>query len=236
MEVGIHELTAGYALDALDDDERHAYEAHLATCERCQQELESFWETTEALAVASTGPSPSPALRERILTDARSEPRSNVVPLEPRDRRTVPVLAAVAAVAAVVAIGIGLWASSLASDLEDTRSALERERAAAAIVADPGSRTVDLASGAGRLVVGPDGQAALVLTDLEPAPSGRTYQAWIIEGDNPIPAGVFPGSDRLDVVLVDGDVAEGEIVAVTIEPAGGVDAPSSAPVVASDPV
>jgi len=36
MEAGIHELTAGYALDALDPDERRAYEAHLAGCERCR--------------------------------------------------------------------------------------------------------------------------------------------------------------------------------------------------------
>src|SRR4029079_6175388 len=69
MEAGIHELTAGYALDALDPDERRAYEAHLAGCERCQQELASFWESTEALAVAASGPAPSPALRERILAD-----------------------------------------------------------------------------------------------------------------------------------------------------------------------
>ena len=87
MEAGIHELTAGYALDALDPEERSAYEAHLAGCEHCQQELESFWATTEALAVAASGPAPSAALRERILADVRAEPRQNVVPFEPRRRR-----------------------------------------------------------------------------------------------------------------------------------------------------
>jgi anti-sigma-K factor RskA len=103
-------------------------------------------------------------------------------------------------------------------------------------VADPGSRTVDLASGTGRLVVGQDGRAALVLPDLGEAPAGKTYQAWIIEADNPISAGTFPGEDGLDVVLLDGDVADGEVVAVTIEQAGGADAPSLPPIVASDPV
>lgn len=236
METGIHELTAGYALDALDADERSAYEAHLPGCEHCQQELESFWETTAALAVATTGPEPSPALRERILADVRAEPPQNVIPFEPRHRRAAPALAAVAAVAAVVALAIGLWASGVSSELDDARQALESERAAAAIVADPGSRTVDLASGNGRLVVARDGRAALVLTDLGPAPAGRTYQAWIIEGSNPIPAGIFPGEDGVDVVLVDGDVAPGEVVAVTLERAGGAETPSLPPVVASDPV
>jgi anti-sigma factor RsiW len=236
METGIHELTAAYALDALDPEDRRAYEEHLPGCEICRRELASHWETAEALAVAAAGPAPSPALRERILAGVRAEPPQNVVPLESRRRRTAPALAAVAAAAAVVAVGIGLWASTLSGELDETRAALERERVAAAIVADPGSRTVDLVSGNGRLVVDQDGRAALVLTNLGPAPSGRTYQAWIIEGDNPIPAGIFPGEEGLDVVLVDGDVADGEIVAVTVEPAGGVDAPTQSPVIASDPV
>lgn len=236
MEAGAHELTAAYALDALDPEERRAYEAHLETCSHCQQELASFWETTEALAVAASGPAPSAALRERVLADVRAEPPRNVVSLESRRRRAAPALAAVAAVAAVVALGIGLWATSLSGELDETRAALERERQAAAIVADAGSRTVDLAAGSGRLVVGRDGRAALVLPDLGPAPSGLTYQAWIIEGDNPISAGVFPGEEGLDVVLVDGDVAEGEIVAVTVERAGGAEKPTLPPIVASNPV
>jgi anti-sigma-K factor RskA len=236
MEAGIHELTAGYALDALDHDERSAYEAHLAGCEQCRQELASFWETTEALAVAASGPAPSPALRDRILADVRAEPPQNGVPFEARRRRIAPALGAVAAVAAVAALALGLWGASLSSDLDETRSALAREREAAAIVADPGSRTVDFASGTGRLVVGQDGRAALVLPDLGQAPAGKTYQAWIIEGDNPISAGIFPGEDGLDVVLLDGDVADGEVVAVTVEQAGGAETPSLPPIVASDPV
>jgi anti-sigma-K factor RskA len=236
MEAGTHELTAAYALDALDPEERRAYEAHLATCAQCQKELATFWETTEALAVAASGPAPTSALRDRILTDVRAEPAQNVVSLESRRRRTAPALAAIAAVAAVVALGIGLWATSLSGELDETRAALERERTAAAIVADSGSRTVDLSSGSGRLVVAQDGRAALVLPDLGPAPSGQTYQAWIIEGDNPISAGVFPGEEGLDVVLVDGDVADGEIVAVTVEQAGGAETPTLPPIVASNPV
>ena len=237
METGIHELTAGYALDALDSDERSAYEAHLASCEHCQQELESFWTTTEALAVAATGPVPSPALRERILADARAEPPQNVIPLEPRRRRTAPVLGAVAAVAAVVALAVGLWASNLSSDLDETRAALERERAVAAVLADPDARTVALAEGEGRLVVGPDGQAVLVVDGLGPAPAGKTYELWIAaEGGDPVPAGVFPGDDGREIALVDGTVDSGEVVLVTVEQAGGVDAPTTEPIVGTEPV
>jgi anti-sigma factor RsiW len=236
MEAGIHELTPGYALDALDPEERSAYEAHLGGCESCQRELASYWETTEALAIAASGPAPSPALRERILADARAEPQV-VVPIErARGRRTTPVLAAVAAVAAVVALAVGLWATSLSSDLDEARAALEREQAAAAVLADPDARTVALQEGAGRLVVGSDGRAVLVLDELDPAPSGKTYEMWIVAGGTPARAGLFPGRDGIDVVALDGVVDGGDVVAVTVEPKGGADQPTTDPIVASDPV
>ncbi|OFW75722.1 MAG: hypothetical protein A2Y55_12935 [Actinobacteria bacterium RBG_16_68_12] len=235
METGIHELTAGYALDALDPDERREYEAHLADCQHCREELASLAQTTEALAIAASGPAPPPGLRDRILEGARAEAQV-VVPFEPRRRRTLPVLAAAAAMAAVVALSASLWAARLSGDLDDARSALERERAAAAVLADPEARTVALQAGEGRLVVGSEGKAVLVLHGVEPAPAGKTYELWIIEVDTPQRAGLFPGRDGTDVVPVDGTVAEGDIVAVTIEDAAGVDAPTTTPIVASNPV
>ena len=240
METGIHELTAGYALDALDPDERRAYEAHLAGCEQCRQDLSSFWETSEALAVAASGPAPSPALRERILTEVRAEAPQNVVALEPRRRRrVVPVLAVAAAIAAVVALALGLRASDLSGQLDDTRAALERAQSSAAILGDPDAQSVDLQAGDGRLVVDADGRAVLVLDGLQPAPAGKTYEMWVVPGGNieqASPAGLFPGSAEREVVPVDGTVQAGDVVAVTAEPAGGVGKPTSAPVVASDSV
>jgi len=239
METGIHELTAGYALDALDQDERSAYEAHLAHCERCQQELASFWTTTEALAVAASGPAPSPALRERILADVRAEPLRNVVPFETRRRRVAPALGALTAAAAVVALGIGLWASNLSSELDETRTALARQQAAAQLLVDPAAQTVALQQGTGRLVVGADGQAVLVVDGLERAPAGKTYEMWIVPGGDiaaASPAGLFPGEDGTEIVGLEGTLTAGDVVAVTVEDAGGVDAPTTQPIVASDPV
>jgi anti-sigma factor RsiW len=241
MEARIHELTAGYALDALDDEERSAYEAHLPGCESCRQELASFWQTTDALAVAASGPAPSPALRERILADARAEPRQNVVPLEPRRRRhVVPVVAAAAAIAAIVAVALGLRAADLSGQLDDSRVALERAESAAAVLADPRARSVPLQAGDGRLVVGSSGRAALVLDGLDPAPPGKTYEMWIVPAGTvartPVPAGLFSGSDSADIVAVDGTIGRGDVVAVTVEEAGGAESPTLPLVVASNPV
>jgi anti-sigma factor RsiW len=238
MEAGAHELTAAYALDALDAAEREAYERHLADCERCQEELATMWETTEALAVAATGPEPRTELRERILSAARAEPHV-VMPLVPRRSRAVPVLAAAAALAAVVALAVGLWGAGLSSDLDEARSALARERATAAVLADPGARTVSLQAGDGRLVVASDGRAVVVLDELEPAPAGKTYQLWIVpDGDiaRAVSGGLLAGEEATDVALVDGTVGDGDLVAVTVEDAGGVSAPTTDPIVASEPV
>ena len=240
MEARAHGLTVAYALDALDADERRAYEEHLVDCERCREELASFWQTTEALAIAATGSQPSPEpsaeLRDRILADARSE-RQVVVPLEPRRRSLTPVLGAAAAIAAGVALAVGLWAAQVSGDLDDTQVALDQAQAAAEVLADPSARTVALQTGEGRLVVAGDGRAALVLDDLEPAPAGKTYQLWIVDtGGVPASAGLFDAQDDPEVVGLDGVVGPDEGVAVTIEDEGGVDAPTTDPIVTSEPV
>ena len=235
METGIHELTAAYALDALDPEERLEYETHLRDCEACQDELASLASVTEALAVAASGPAPRLELRDRVLSAARAEPQT-VVPLEPRRQRAFPALAAVAAVAAVVALAIGIWASQLSGDLDDARTALENQRRAAAVLADPDARTIALATGEGRLVVGADGQAALVLGAIGPAPAGKTYEMWVVEGDFAAPAGLFAGEPDADLVAVEGTVGEGDVVAVTIEDKGGAETPTLPLVVASEPV
>jgi anti-sigma factor RsiW len=234
MDAELHELSAGYALDALDPEEREAFERHLAGCPECQEEVASFWEVAGALAVAADGPAPSPELRDRILADARAE-KQTVVSLDSR-RRVSPVLAAVTAVAAAVAIGLGIYAVSLNRDLDSTRSALTAQENAAALLADPSATSVALQSGTGRLVVGSNGEAVLVLNDLPPAPAGKTYQAWIVDDQMPVSAGTFASTDDQAVVPIPQAVPDGAVVAVTVEQSGGASSPTLPPLAASEPV
>jgi len=236
MDTETHELIAGYALDALDAADRSRAEELLSRSEEAREELHSFGDVVMALAVATTGPAPRPELRERILATARAEP-SNVVPLASR-RRTIatPVLGVVAAIAAVAALAIGLWGTSVSGELDDTRSALERERAAASLLADPSARTVALRSGDGRLVVDEAGHAVLVLDAIAPAPAGKTYEVWVLDGDVPARAGLFDGGRDREVVSVEKNVGAGAVVLVTVERDGGVDSPTTAPVASSEPV
>lgn len=234
MEAGIHELTAGYALDALEPAEREAFERHLPGCEHCQEELASFWEVTSALASAANGPAPSPALRERILADAAAE-KQTVVPIESR-RRVSPAFASVTAIAAAAALGLGIYSISLSGQLDDTKAALTAQESATAVLADPSAQEVALQSGSGRLVVATGGAAVLVLDDLSAAPAGKTYQAWVVEGQMPVSAGTFDTTDDQAIVPIPQAVRSGAVVAVTIEQAGGATSPTLPPVVASGPV
>src|SRR5919204_1508129 len=96
----IHELTAAYALDALDEHDEREYEEHLARCPHGGEELASLTETATSLAYGVESPTPPRALRDRILEQARSE-RPNVVPLRPAWRSWPAAVAALAPAAAL---------------------------------------------------------------------------------------------------------------------------------------
>jgi anti-sigma-K factor RskA len=202
---GIHELSAAYALDALSADERQEFEEHLAHCTECQETVAAFHDTAASLAHGVEAQQPPPELRSRILVAARGE-RENVVPLRPR--WALRATGAVAAVAAILAIVFGIWAASLHNELGG------RPQAFALTGAD------------GQLVVTPDRDAALIVNGLPPAPAGKTYEAWVIQGDTPQAAGIFPGGGMQTAFALTRTVPEGATVAVTIEPEGGVDAPT----------
>ena len=218
----LHDLTAAYALNALEPEDARRYEAHLAHCERCHDELAELSETASALAFATETSAPPPELRARILDQARAE-RPNIVPLRPRWLR--PVIAA-AAVAACVAIGLGLWAASLSGKLDRREAELKNQQRVAQILADPGSHKISFSRGT--LVVAPDGRGALVLSKLADPGSDHTYEAWVADGGAPQPAGLFAGGTAIAVPL-DQPVRDGATVMVTEEKAGGTEAPSSAP-------
>ncbi|MBA3384785.1 MAG: anti-sigma factor [Actinobacteria bacterium] len=215
----IHDLTAGYALDALDSHDEERYEEHLATCERCREELAELRDPVAALAYGATSPAPPPALRERILEAVHAE-RSNVVPIR---RRLPAALGAVAAVAATVAIALGLWAASVSSELD-------RERTLLAILADPEATSIPLEGANGRVVVTDTGEAALIVSGLATAPPGKTYELWVAKNGEMLPAGVFDAKRERDVVRLTRPVPPGSGVAVTVEDDGGTDTPTGDPI------
>src|SRR5256885_9982361 len=146
----IHELTAAYALDALRPDEAEAYEAHLAQCEPCREELARLAEPAAALAWAAGPATPPLALRGRILEAAAAE-RANVVPL--RRPWLVRATAAAAAVAACVAVGLGIWAGSLLDSVHKARVSRVADARAVEILAAPAARRMPVSGAHGTVAV-----------------------------------------------------------------------------------
>ncbi len=214
---------AAYALHALDNQEGHSFEEHLAVCERCRGELAGLREAAAGLAYGVAGPPPPPELKERILAQARSE-RENVASLPARRRNWTAPLAAAAAIAASVAIGLGVWTATRSSG----------ENAFTQVLAKPGAKVIGM-GGQGAVTVAPSGEAALLLR-VPRAPSGKTYEAWIMQPDTVKPAGIFRGKDGTTVFKIHGRVPRGAVIGVTVERAGGVNQPTQKPFAATEAV
>jgi anti-sigma-K factor RskA len=199
----LHDQAAAYALNALDPEDRWTYERHLDTCDDCREEVNALREGASQLAYAGEGPEPRPELRDRILKAAREERQAQVVPFR-RRRWVFPATAAVAVAASFAAIGLGLWGNSLrGGDVEQ--------------------RVIPMNGGAGQVLI--SGDQASIVTCVDKAPAGKAYEAWVIQGDAPRRAGLFQGG--CSTVELTEPVEPGNTVAVTLEPAGGSDQPTS---------
>src|SRR5687767_11791337 len=65
------DYAASYALDALDADEKAAFEAHLEGCEQCRAEVRAYRDVAGQLAQAAPQRDPPAHLRQRILDQVR---------------------------------------------------------------------------------------------------------------------------------------------------------------------
>ena len=72
----------------------------------------------------------------------------------------------------------------------------------------------------------------IVLTGLPAAGDGRTWQAWTLADGQPVSAGLMtPDADGLAVLADVARTPGTSVVALTVEPAGGSEAPTTQPVV-----
>ena len=98
------------------------------------------------------------------------------------------------------------------------------------VLGKPGSQLVSMGK-LGAVAVAPNGDAALALS-VPQAPSGKTYEAWVIRGGKAQRAGLFDGGSGTSVVKIQRSVRPGSTVAVTVERAGGVEQPTQKPLAA----
>lgn len=251
----LHELSGLYALDALDDDERVEFEAHLTDCPACQREVAEFRETVAVVASVvghddiafddiafdaysfdgGSGDAPPPSLRSRVLNDiAKAEPAAPVVSLErarnarsERRTRTMPAAARRWLPAAAAAVVV----IAVIGAVFATRDGGQSEFALLAELQSKGSPTFSMSeTGGTRLVISGSGdRAVIVASGLAPLDDEHTYQVWTIDSkSDPSPAPLFRPDSSGNVVVALRSLPDDLVtIAVTIEPRSGSKLPTT---------
>jgi anti-sigma-K factor RskA len=79
-----------------------------------------------------------------------------------------------------------------------------------------------------------DDRAILVVEDMPSMPDDRTGQVWVIRDENPEPSGLLEPSGNMAATAITANLRGADAIAVTVEPAGGSDEPTSDPVLVQE--
>jgi anti-sigma-K factor RskA len=246
---------AAYALGVLDADERAAFEGHLASCAECAAEVRQLRLAAVALPHAVPQVSPPPSLRARILSEVAGASATAPPAPVLHERRGLPPWLSIAAMV-LVGVGAAVYGQRMqtrVSNLEaqlrqaqaqvasadqltaELRTVAFRAQSAMGVFAAPDVARIDLAgqpvSPAARARALWSRQRGMVftVTNLPALPPGRVYQVWVVTAQAPVSAGLLTpdasggGSVYFETPV---DILPPVALAVTLEPAGGVPAPT----------
>jgi anti-sigma-K factor RskA len=246
-------LSGAYALNALSDAERAAHEAALQASDEARNEATELQDTAVLLGLAVEPVTPSADLRARLLAQIAVTPQlpaTEVAPqlpaierdatpgpaeLKARLRWSRPATAIVSAAAAIALIvgGVAVGTSSLRTEPSYQASQL------AAITAAPDLQERETTLESGEQVTvrwSPTLASSVIIVDgMDSAPADSVYQLWYIGESGARAAGFLPVSDGVESwQVLDGDMHAGDLVGVTLEPAGGSSKPTTDPIMVID--
>lgn len=244
------ELAAGFALDALDEEERQRFvrlmkkpdESHL----QLAKELRS---SGLQLAFALERDEPGEQIKQQLLGQIKRESSEKVkgsALAEERPRRGNYMLAVVASVALLfLCLSLLFYALNIRGDARDSLEQIDeleselRERDELLSILE--SRQIEVVTLSG-LAAHPDAhgkvfwdtvnQKALLQVDLPAAPDDREYQLWLIRDNETTAVGTFSireqaGSSFFELDgLPESDTDEADSFTVTLEPEGGSSRPT----------
>ncbi len=230
----VDDLIGAYALDAVDLRERALVEEHLEQCERCRVDLR---ELTEAAVLLSNGYEVAPPADVRTrLMDVIAEQELDRAPLDEPSYAPSPVstssgsgsraLWGLAAAGLLAVGGWGIW-QGVSDDLSPIDQVIQATDARSFETEYEGD-TVTVVSSASL------DRAVLITEDLPELADDEVYQAWWINSEEQIlSAGVLDngGGDAAGEVELEGDPAEVAAFALSVEPVGGSEQPTTDPVI-----
>ena len=244
---------AALGLPILEHEERTELDRHLAEgCAVCEGLLADFRRAATAMAASVPESAPAPELRAKILAAVRfSGPSRMEAPAgRPAAKPGLP-WRALAAAAVLGLVVIGVDDAKLRRQREELRSQTaalsDKLRTAETELAERVLRARVLESEDVQMMIlggqGPQPEARgrvfwspgarrgiIVASNLAPLPPDRQYELWVFQNGKPINAGVFDADAGGKALFESAEFPQApqvaEMFAVTVEPRGGVPAPT----------
>ena len=229
----IKELIAPYVLGAVPPDEVPAIRSHLLSCEECMAEADSYAAVETQLALAVPAETLPAGFADRVMQRVQDERPSLAGERAPRRRwRALEAFAALALGLSVLVLGF-LYVDAR-SELSESREIIE------ALGTDEGLLLKGDTDALAKMVP-QDGGGLFVVAGLEPAPSQRDYQLWLMKGECTVPADDACTIESAGTFEIEEGVASLEVdslrgvdrVAVSVEKEGGSEKPTTVPFIIS---
>ncbi len=237
------ELKDSYVLGALPEEEHAEFERYLAAYPERQAEVDELGAFVNLLAFSPQQQEPPPELRRKVMevVEAEAAPR--------RDRRRsifagireyLDARSIALGAAAMLVIGLLSWNVLLQDQVGDLTGQVEEARAERPDRQVQESRTIPLEGawaqqGASAEVASIDeNRVILVAENMPSVPENRTCQIWVIHDDVPTPSGLFDPDGNMTATAVTTPIEKADAIAVTVEPAGGSEKPTSDPVLLTE--
>src|ERR1700722_18658749 len=248
----LHTLAGAYAMDAVSDDERASFAAHLTACEQCRTDIRELREATARLGMAAAV-RPRPELREQAIRAAnRTSQLGPVIKQNPVTAgragkaggagalrqavgrlRSVRIsvrvgLAAVTVLAAAAAVLGGVTNNAM----QQLHHSEHQDHLIDAVLNAPDHIMLSsqvLTGGTATVVMSHRQHAAVVMAHNLPAlPGNLAYEIWLMGPGGTRPAGMLtsqPGG-MAGPAIVSG-LGPDDMIALTVEPMTGAKKPTS---------
>ena len=240
MNAGEHdhrlEEAAAFALGSLDPAQIDDFKEHLKGCKRCEEELRWLAPAVRALPETVETRKPSPALRERLMTEVRADAAAEAKRRKTEERReraegrqsfgewlrglhlgglTYKPLAGLAVVILIVAGGIGYAVGTGGGGSGNVQTWKSHQP-----------------NGIEASVVREGDRAEVRLANVDQLPEGKVLEAWVQRGNavEPVPALFTPDHAGNASTTIE-NMKNVSLVMVTREPAGGTKVPTTEPIV-----
>jgi len=233
------DLKDAYVLGALPEEERLSFEEYLAAHPERQAEIDELGAVAGLLAFAPQEQEPSPELRNRVMEVVEAEAAPHRVTRRSVSARIgdyLSVRSLALGAAALLVIGLLSWNVLLQVQVEDLQGQVQDARNQRQLQQSPTIKLegswADQGANAEVASIHKD-QIILVARDMPSVPEDRTCQIWVISNDVPKPSGLFQPDGNMTATPITNSITKADVIAVTVERAGGSKKPTSAPVLSA---